>query len=75
MAPYAVNVQLKTEVRKADGSGKEDADVDRIVQLLNDGGYRGYVALEFEGDDKGDPYGTIPSYIQQLQRAIEQGAK
>jgi sugar phosphate isomerase/epimerase len=75
MAPYAVNVQLKTEVRKADGSGKEDADVDRIVKLLNDGGYRGYVALEFEGDDKGDPYGTIPSYIQQLQGAIEQGAK
>ena len=49
--PYAVNVQVKAEI-KADDSGKaEPSDWDRIAGMLIGKGYRGYLALEYEGAD------------------------
>lgn len=69
MVSRAVNVQLKVEVMKEDGSGREHADIDRIVKILHDGGYRGYVALEYESSP--DPYEAVPGYLAQLQSAIE----
>lgn len=45
--PYAVNVQVKVEMRGEDGT-RAPADWDRVVQMLVKGGYRGYLALEYE---------------------------
>jgi sugar phosphate isomerase/epimerase len=69
ITPYAVNVQLKTEVIAENGKGREEADIQRIVNILNTGGYRGYIALEYEGGP--DPYKAVPKYLTQLNTAIE----
>ena len=36
LAPYAVNVQMKTEIQRA-GKAKEEADLKRLVDMLRDG--------------------------------------
>jgi sugar phosphate isomerase/epimerase len=68
IAPYAVNVQLKTEVQPA-GKAKEEADLPRLVAMLRDVGYRGYVALEYEAAE--EPKTAIPRYVDQLQRLVK----
>ncbi len=63
--PYAMNVQVKTEIRAgADGKGRAPADLERIVKILKDGGYEGFVTLEFEED--ADPYERVPVVLEQL---------
>ena len=70
MVPHAVNVQLKVEVIKEDGKGSEETDIDRVIKILHGGGYRGYVALEYEAAP--DPYEAVPGYLAKLQSAIDQ---
>jgi sugar phosphate isomerase/epimerase len=65
IAPHTVNAQLKIEIPR-DGK-KEPADFKRIVDILGEAGYRGYLVLEYES---GDPYGEIPKYLDQLREAI-----
>ena len=67
IAPYAVNAQIKVDMHPA-GGPKEPADLDRLVKILADAGYRGYVVLEYEGD--GEPKTEIPKYIDLLRTAI-----
>jgi sugar phosphate isomerase/epimerase len=62
-APYAVNVQIKTELQKR-GQKKELADLPRLVQLLRDAKYQGYVALEYEAAE--DPWQAVPRVLAQL---------
>src|SRR5262245_35652573 len=53
VAPYAVTVQIKTEVHIAEKKGdkksekKQEADLVRLFAILRDAAYRGYVALEY----------------------------
>lgn len=61
-APYAVNVQLKTEIKV--GDGKEPADQERVISILKDAGYAGFVILEYEEDK--DPYEHVPPLLGQL---------
>lgn len=65
IAPYAVNVQLKTEITPA-GKPTEEADLPRLVRILRDVKYRGYVALEYEA--KEDPKTAVPQYLKTLKR-------
>jgi sugar phosphate isomerase/epimerase len=70
LAPYAVNVQVKTEIsREGTGKGKEEADLARIVQLLRDARYSGYVVLEYEASD--DPMTAVPRHIKTLRGLID----
>jgi hypothetical protein len=46
--PYAVNSQFKTDMRDADGK-LSPSDWDRIVRMFAGAGYKGYLALEYEG--------------------------
>lgn len=63
--PYAVNVQLKTEMRTGSGGKtKVPADLERVVKILKDGGYEGFVTLEYEEDD--DPYERVPPLLEKL---------
>ena len=64
-APYAVNVQLKSEIKTGPG-GKEKApaDLERIVKILRDSGYDGYVVLEYE--EENDPYEQVPPLLEKL---------
>ena len=41
-APYAVNVQVKTEIRRM-GKSKEPADLARVIGILREARYSGYI--------------------------------
>jgi sugar phosphate isomerase/epimerase len=64
--PYSVNVQFKTEVQPSTASAKQPADFKRFTQLLRDGGYQGWVALEYEG--KEDPAVAVPRHLDEMRR-------
>lgn len=66
-APYAVNVQLKLEV-KARGKSVEPMDFKRVSQILRQANYQGYVALEYES--KEDPFKAIPGALKELKAAM-----
>jgi sugar phosphate isomerase/epimerase len=67
IAPYAVNVQLKTEI-KAAGKETEEADLPRLIDILRKANYRGYVALEYEA--KEDAKVAVPRYLSTLKRLM-----
>ena len=67
MAPEAVYVQAKTY----DGGGRWytlDLDYPRIAAMLRKHGYKGYVALEFEGNE--DPRTGVPKGLAVLRGAF-----
>jgi sugar phosphate isomerase/epimerase len=67
LAPYAIVVQLKTEIQRA-GQKKEDADLSRLIGMLRDVHYRGYVALEYEADE--EPKTAIRRHIETLKKLV-----
>ena len=67
VAPYALNVQVKVELRVGGKAGP--SDYKRIVKILRDAGYRGYLALEYEARE--DPLTAIPRHIAALREAIQ----
>jgi sugar phosphate isomerase/epimerase len=67
IAPYAINVQVKTEITRQ-GKTKEEADLARIVQILREARYSGYVVLEYEAGE--DPMTAIPRHLKTLRGLI-----
>ena len=67
LAPYAVTVQIKTEIAPGGGPPIE-ADLARVVGILRDGGYRGFVALEYEARE--DPKTAVPRHLRTLRKLI-----
>jgi sugar phosphate isomerase/epimerase len=67
LAPYAVNVHFKAEVNRR-GKGKEPVDIPRIVKVLREANYQGYVALEYESAP--DPWTAVPLWLQRMQEAF-----
>ncbi len=67
IAPYAVNAQIKAAI--APGGKKQPADFERIVKILKDAGYRGFVALEYEEAES--PFEAIPMLLAQLRPLLE----
>ncbi len=63
IALYAVNAQIKAAI--APGGKKQPADFERIIKILKDAGYRGFVALEYEEQES--PYEAIPKLLEQLR--------
>lgn len=66
LAPYAVVAQIKTEIHP--GGKTEKADLGRLIGVLRNAGYRGYVALEHEA--KEDPFVAVPKYLSELRTLI-----
>lgn len=66
-APYAVTAQVKTEIASM-GRTRVAADLGRIISILRDAGYRGFVALEYEADE--DPRNAVPKHLTELRRLI-----
>ena len=64
LAPYAVVVQVKTEITR-EGRKPEEADLKRKIQMLRTVNYRGYVVLEYEAAE--DPKTAVPRYARQLR--------
>lgn len=69
LAPYAVNVQVKTEIQRKGESKKEPADLARLVDMLKKVRYSGYVVLEYEAAE--DPFKAIPEHVKTLRHLIE----
>lgn len=67
IAPYAVNAQLKTEIRPT-GKPAEEADLPRLIEILRKANYRGYVALEYEA--KEDAKAAVPRHLATLRRLM-----
>lgn len=63
-APYAVNVQVKVEIRRRNQSKSEPTDIPRIIKILRDSNYQGYVALEYEAAE--DPWVAVPRYMKEI---------
>jgi sugar phosphate isomerase/epimerase len=66
IAPYGVVSQVKTEVFP--GNKKEEADLAKVVKILKDANFHGYVALEYEA--KEDPKVAVPKYVKELRKLI-----
>ena len=67
-APYAVNVQFKSQIKRRGQQNKEAADLGRIVKMLRDVNYQGYVALEYEAPE--DPWKAVPELLKQMKAAF-----
>jgi sugar phosphate isomerase/epimerase len=67
LAPYAINVQIKTEITRR-GKPKEDADLARVVGILRDAKYAGYVVLEYEAAE--DPMTAVPRHMKTLRKLM-----
>ncbi len=62
--PYAVNSQIKTDMRLDDGT-RVRADWDRVFLMFARRGYKGYVAIEYEA--KEDPAIAVPQQCKRLR--------
>lgn len=67
-APYAVNVQMKVEI-SARGQAKEKADFERLMTILREANYQGFVALEYEA--KEDPWEALPDLLKEFRRLCQ----
>jgi sugar phosphate isomerase/epimerase len=67
LAPYAVVVQMKTEIHRK-GKPKEPADLKRLTDILRATGYRGYIALEYEAAE--DPRTAVPKAVEELKNLM-----
>ena len=59
------SAQIKVAIHR--GGKKEPADLARVVKILKDADYRGYLVLEYEEQD---PHGEIPGYLRKLRELI-----
>lgn len=66
IAPYAIAAQVKTSIPFE--SGKQPTDYGKVVKILNDAEYSGYLVLEYE--DPEDPHAAIPRHIHAMRRAM-----
>lgn len=66
IAPYSINSQLKVEMYP--GGKKEPADLARVVQILKEAHYRGFVTLEYEAAE--DPHTAIPGHLAELRKLL-----
>ena len=62
--PYALNVQLKADIHDGEKK-KKAADLKRFTKILRDGGYQGWVALEYEASE--DSAVAVPRILRELR--------
>jgi sugar phosphate isomerase/epimerase len=67
IAPYAVVTQVKTEIQPK-GKPKQEADLAKLVGILKDVNYRGYLALEHEANE--DPKEAVPRHLAALRKLV-----
>lgn len=67
IAPYAINAQIKTEIKPNNGK-KVDADLEREIRILAEANYRGYIVLEYEAEE--DPKVAVPRHLETLRKLI-----
>lgn len=66
IAPYTVVAQFKTAM--SFNKKKEAADLGKILKILRDVNYRGYLALEYEEAE--DPLVAVPRHLAEMRKAL-----
>jgi sugar phosphate isomerase/epimerase len=66
-APYAVTVQYKVEMFPK-GQPAQPADFARVLKILRDANYHGFVTLEYEA--KEDPKTAVPRHVAQMRKLM-----
>jgi sugar phosphate isomerase/epimerase len=66
-APYAVTVQHKVEISPK-GQPAQPADFGRLLKILREANYRGFVTLEYEA--KEDPMSAVPRHVAEMRRLL-----
>lgn len=67
VAPYAVNVQLKVGILRRGMKVEEPTDLARVVKILRDANYQGYVALEYQD---AQPWEDVPRWLAKMKTAF-----
>ncbi len=67
-APYAVHVHAKF-LQVGPKGNDEILDYNKIIEILNDVGYKGYLSIEYEG--KEDPKTAVPRAVKFLKTLIK----
>jgi hydroxypyruvate isomerase len=65
-----VNVQIKVEISRR-GQKNEPADLARVVKILREANYQGYVALEYEAAE--DPWKAVPAHLKRIEQLLASG--
>jgi sugar phosphate isomerase/epimerase len=68
VAPWAVNVQVKVEMKPRGATEPLAADLPRLATILRNANYQGFVVLEYEA--KEDAFKAVPGYLDQLRKVI-----
>lgn len=69
IAPYAVNVHFKGEVHpKGREKEKVPADLERLMKILRDANYQGYLALEYESAEA--PATGVPKLLTRMRELM-----
>jgi len=68
MLPYATSVHLKVDIATADGK-KEPANWSRLLSMIGKAGYKGFVGLEYEGDNAET---EVPRLVATLHTLVRQ---
>ena len=68
IAPYAVNVQVKADIRRKGSDKDEPSDFARVAQILRDANYQGWFTLEYERND--DPFVSVPKILDELRKFV-----
>jgi sugar phosphate isomerase/epimerase len=72
VTPYAVNWQIK---EKLDGkNGKARTDLKKLVRIIREGGYRGYIPIETlsVAGEEYDPRARVAELLKELRAALQQ---
>ena len=62
--PFAVGTHIKTQVALDDGKGRAEADWERIFSMFARHGFRGYMGLEYGGEDA---VTAVPGHLRRLK--------
>jgi sugar phosphate isomerase/epimerase len=69
VAPYAATWQIKENLFV---NGKEEkTDLGKIVRIVREAGYRGYLPIETLGS--GDPRVKVPKFLEEVRKALAAG--
>ena len=68
IAPYAVNVQYKVEIQRKGRTESEPSDLPRVVKILREANYQGFVALEYEAAP--NPWDAVPPVLKQMRELL-----
>jgi sugar phosphate isomerase/epimerase len=69
MLPYTTSIHLKSEITNADGK-KENADWNRLLDMIGKSHYKGYVGLEYEGDNADTDIPRLAAELRTLVRKV-----